>query len=127
MTDCRATPATGISGTSVNPEAILRAGAVRGTALLAAVGDDCVPGILEHVGRYEALRGVDERLNLLGRNCRNKAERINPLDEADLGFEDVTDSGQDVLMKKDVPDFLAVASADPSGCGSRIEVFVEHV
>ena len=100
---------------------------MRCAALLPSISDGHVAGVFEDIGANQTPGSIDESIDLLVSERSNQAKRIHSFDEADFGFEDIPDSGKDMLMKEHVADFFAAACANASSCGSLIEVFVEHV
>jgi putative redox protein len=83
MTDGIATAAAGITGTTVDPKAVLRAAAAC-CATLAAIRDDRVADVFKDIRGDKALSSGDKRGNLLIVQCRDKTERIDTFDKANF-------------------------------------------
>ena len=86
--------AAGFAVAFVDPEIFFAAGAAGGAAA-AGVGDDLVAGSVGDVGLEIFTRGGDEAGEFGDAEARDFAEGIHVAGEAELGFEDVADAGED--------------------------------
>ena len=96
--------AAGLAAAMVDPEVLFGVGAAGGAAD-AGVGDDLVARGVGDVGRHQ-LAGVGDEGGEFGDGERlDGAEGMDAAGEADLGLEDVADSGEEVLGEEGDADF----------------------
>ena len=88
----------------VDPEIFFAVGAAGGAAE-SGVSDDLVAGIVGDVGLKEFSRGPDQASEFGDAEGFDAAEGIYPASEAEFGFEDVADAGEDRLGEKSFGDF----------------------
>ena len=88
----------------VDPEIFFAVGTAGGAAE-ARVGDDLVAGVVGDVGLEIFAGGGDEAGELGDAEGGDFAEGIHVAGEAELGFEDVADAGEDRLGEKGFGDF----------------------
>src|SRR5579871_1403302 len=102
--DERAAFATGFVVAFVDPEIFFAVGAAGGAAE-SGVRDDLVAGVVGDVGLEIFAGGPDEAGEFGDAERRDFAEGVYVAGEAELGFEDVADAGQDRLGEKGFGDF----------------------
>jgi hypothetical protein len=88
-----AAAAARLARAAVDPQAGAGIGCMCGAPLLAAISDDQVAGVLEHVGAQQLFRGSDGCGGLAAGERTDRAERMKALDETDFRFEDIADAG----------------------------------
>ena len=88
--------AAGFAGAFVDPEVFFAVGAAGGTAE-AGVRDDLIAGIVGDVGLEIFTGGADEAGEFGDAERGDFAEGIHIAGEAEFGFEDVADAGEDRL------------------------------
>ena len=103
--------ATGFAFAFVDPEIFPAVGAAGGAAK-ARVRDHLVAGIVGDVGLEEFSRGPDEASEFGDAEGFDAAEGIYPASEAEFGFEDVADAGEDRLREKGFGDFQIPVGAE---------------
>ena len=86
--------AAGFALAFVYPE-IFFAITAAGGAAEASVRDDLIAGVVGDVGLEKFPRGGDEADEFVDAEGFDAAERIYPAGEAEFGFEDVADAGED--------------------------------
>ena len=96
--------AAGFAVAFVDPEIFFAVGAAGGAAE-SGVGDDLVAGIISDVGLEIFARGADEAGEFGDAECGDFAEGIYVAGEAEFGFEDVADAGEDRLGEEGFGDF----------------------
>jgi hypothetical protein len=80
-------------------------------ATLAAISNDCIARVFQYVVCDEALRTLDDSIDLVCAESSHFAERIDARHEANLSLEDIPHARQHFLMKEHVADFLVGACA----------------
>ena len=102
--DAGAAFAAGFAATFVDPEILFAVGAAGGAAE-SGVRDDLVAGIVGDVGLEIFAGGPDETGEFGDAERRDFAEGIYVAGEAEFGFEDVADAGEDRLGEEGFGDF----------------------
>ena len=102
--DAVAALAAGFAVASVDPEILFAVGAAGGAAE-SGVRDDLVAGIVGDVSLKIFPRGADEAGELDDAESGDFAERVYVAGEAEFGFEDVADAGEDRLGEERFGDF----------------------
>jgi hypothetical protein len=109
--DTGAALAAGFAATFVDPEIFLAVGAAGGAAE-SGVRDDLVAGIVGDASLQIFPRGADEAGELDDAESGDFAERVYVAGEAEFGFEDIADAGEDRLGEKGFGDFCVVMCAE---------------
>ena len=102
--DAGAAFAAGFVVAFVDPEIFFAVGAT-GRAAESGVGDDLVAGIVGDVSLQIFSRGADEAGELDDAESGDFAERVYVAGEAEFGFEDIANAGEDRLGEKGFGDF----------------------
>ena len=80
---------------------------MRSAALLSAIGDDHVARVFENIRRNKLSSSSNQSRNLRFAEGRNFAEWIYLFNEANFGFEDISNSREYCLVKQHVTNLFA--------------------